>query len=60
VTHSFNENQHALPLAFSVAGASAITVTAPARAALATPGYYLLFIIDSQGVPSVGKFVRIG
>jgi hypothetical protein len=60
VTHSFNENQHALPLAFSVAGASAITVTAPARAALATPGYYLLFIIDNHGVPSVGKFVRIG
>lgn len=60
VTHSYNENQHALPLAFSVAGASAITVTAPARAALATPGYYLLFIIDSHGVPSVGQFVRIG
>jgi hypothetical protein len=60
VTHSYNENQHAMPLAFSVAGASAITVTAPARAALAPPGYYLLFIIDSHGVPSIGKFVRIG
>ncbi|HLB08341.1 MAG TPA: galactose oxidase early set domain-containing protein, partial [Gemmatimonadaceae bacterium] len=60
VTHSFNENQHAMPLAFTVAGASSITVTAPARAALAPPGYYLLFIIDSHGVPSVGQFVRIG
>ncbi len=60
VTHSFNENQHALPLAFTVAGATSITVTAPARAALATPGYYLLFIIDNHGVPSIGKFVRIG
>jgi hypothetical protein len=60
VTHSYNENQHAMPLAFTAAGASAITVTAPARAALAPPGYYLLFIIDNHGVPSIGKFVRIG
>ncbi len=60
VTHSFNENQHALPLAFSAGSASAITVTAPARAALAPPGYYLLFIIDNRGVPSVARMVRIG
>ena len=33
---------------------------APTRAALAPPGYYLLFVLDSAGVPSVGKILRIG
>jgi hypothetical protein len=60
VTHAFNENQRLVPLAFSVSGASAIAVTAPARAALAPPGYYLLFIVDSRGVPSVARIVHIG
>jgi hypothetical protein len=59
VTHSFNQNQHAVSLTHSVASTSAITVTAPARAALAPPGYYLLFIVDNRGVPSVAKIVRI-
>jgi hypothetical protein len=59
VTHSYNENQHALQLSFAAGGASAITVNAPARAALAPPGYYLLFIVDNRGVPSVARIVRV-
>jgi hypothetical protein len=58
VTHSYNENQHALPLAFS-RGTTAITVSAPTRAELAPPGYYLLFIMDNRGVPSVARIVRV-
>jgi hypothetical protein len=58
VTHSYNENQHALRLAYT-AGASAITVAAPARPALAPPGYYLLFIVDNRGVPSIARTVRV-
>ncbi|MDB4917854.1 MAG: Galactose oxidase precursor [Gemmatimonadetes bacterium] len=60
VTHSYNENQRVMRLNFTASGTSAIAVTAPARAALAPPGYYLLFILDSRGVPSVAKIVRIG
>lgn len=60
VTHSYNENQRAMRLNFTGSGTSTIAVTAPARAALAPPGYYLLFIVDSRGVPSVAKIVRIG
>jgi len=60
VTHSYNQNQRAMKLSFSLSGTSAITVTAPARAELAPPGYYLLFIIDSRGVPSVAKIIHIG
>jgi hypothetical protein len=58
VTHSYNENQHAMPLAFS-RGTTSITVSAPTRAELAPPGYYLLFILDNHGVPSVARIVRV-
>jgi len=59
VTHSYNENQHALHLTYTVNGTSAITIAAPATAALSPPGYYLLFIIDNRGVPSVARTVRV-
>src|SRR3569623_463447 len=55
VTHSYNENQRAMKLTFTGSGTTALTVTAPARAALAPPGYYMLFILNGQGVPSVAK-----
>jgi galactose oxidase-like protein/Kelch motif protein len=60
VTHSYNENQRAMKLTFTGSGTSALTVTAPARAALAPPGYYMLFVVGGNGVPSVAKIVRIG
>jgi hypothetical protein len=57
VTHGINMNQRYLPLAFS-AGASSLTATAPANANLAPPGWYMLFLVDDAGVPSVASFVR--
>lgn len=57
VTHSFNMDQRLVGLSFTP-GSGAITITAPANAKLAPPGWYLLFIVDS-GVPSVGSFVQI-
>jgi hypothetical protein len=59
VTHSFNHEQRFLNLSFS-ANSSSLTVTAPANANLAPPGYYMLFLINSNGVPSIAQFVRIG
>jgi Galactose oxidase-like, Early set domain/Glyoxal oxidase N-terminus/Divergent InlB B-repeat domain len=58
VTHSFNQNQRMNVLSFSP-GAGAITVTAPLNANLAPPGHYMLFIVKSNGVPSVAKVIRI-
>jgi hypothetical protein len=57
VTHGINSNQRYLPLAFS-ASPGWITATAPANANLAPPGWYMLFLVDDLGVPSVGAFVR--
>ena len=58
VTHSFNMDQRFIELPFTRSGPT-LRITAPARAALAPPGMYLLFIIDSDGVPSVGKLVAL-
>ncbi|MBV8378159.1 MAG: DUF1929 domain-containing protein, partial [Verrucomicrobia bacterium] len=41
------------------AGSNSLTVTAPANADLAPPGNYLLFILNSNGVPSVAAVVNL-
>jgi large repetitive protein len=58
VTHSVNMDQRFLELTFT-ASSGTLFVQAPASAADAPPGYYLLFALDARGVPSVGKIIRI-
>jgi hypothetical protein len=57
VTHGFDEDQRFVPLSFST-GTGSLTVQAPANANFAPPGYYMLFLVNSSGVPSIAKFVR--
>jgi hypothetical protein len=57
VTHGVDMNQRYLPLTFSQT-AGGLTVQAPADSKLAPPGDYMLFVVDSNGVPSVAPFVR--
>ena len=57
VTHAFNENQRFIPLSFTPSVGS-LNVQAPANANLAPPGYYMLFLVNNAGVPSVGVFVQ--
>jgi hypothetical protein len=59
VTHAFDMDQRLVGLSFT-AGAGVLNATAPANGNLAPPGYYLLFILDSQGVPSMARFVHLG
>jgi hypothetical protein len=58
VTHSFNQNQRMNRLSFSATG-TGLTVVAPSSGNRAPPGHYMLFIVDSNGVPSQGKIIRI-
>jgi Domain of unknown function (DUF1929) len=58
VTHDFNANQRYLNLSFQLAG-NALSIQAPANANIAPPGYYMLFIVDTNGVPSVAATLRI-
>ena len=59
ITHAFNSDQRYVGLNFTK-GSSSLTVTAPPDAKIAPPGYYMLWIIDSQGrVCQLAKFIRI-
>jgi hypothetical protein len=58
VTHAFNQNQRFLQLPF-VTVSGAVNVQAPANANLAPPGYYMLFILDTNGVPSVAATLKL-
>jgi fibronectin type 3 domain-containing protein len=57
-THALNMNQNFQFLNFTV-GSGKVTLQAPANANLAPPGDYLLFLLDTNGVPSVGSVIRI-
>jgi hypothetical protein len=58
VTHAFDMGQRANTLEFTATD-TGVEVTAPASPNLAPPGYYLLFILNRNKVPSEGKIVRI-
>jgi len=58
VTHANNMNQRFVRLAFS-AGAGRLTVTPPSAGEIAPPGHYMLFLLNSAGVPSVAPIVRL-
>jgi hypothetical protein len=57
-THSVEMEQHYLPLSFT-AGAGTLTATVPANMNTAVPGVYMLFIVDSAGVPSVARMLAL-
>ncbi len=58
VSHGFNMEQRFVDLTF-VNNGGVLSVQAPARAADAPPGFYMLFVLDVAGVPSVAKILRM-
>ena len=59
VTHSVDMNQRVVSLALTP-GAAGVDLTAPANGRIAPPGYYMLFLLNDRGVPSVARWVRLG
>jgi len=57
-THANNMDQRYVDLAFTV-GNGVISTKSPASGKMAPPGYYLLVIVNSSGVPSVMPFIQI-
>ena len=57
-THAFDMGQRFMWLTFTRTS-TAVSVKIPSSKAIAPPGYYMLFILDANGVPSVGKIVRL-
>ena len=57
-THAFDMDQRLVGMNFT-AGSGTLTVTGPPNGNIAPPGYYMLFLINNKGVPSVAKFVLL-
>lgn len=58
VTHSFDAATSFTDLSFIQSGAQ-LAVTAPKNANAAMPGYWMMFLIDQNGVPSVAKILHL-
>jgi hypothetical protein len=58
VTHAFNENQRYVSVSFT-SSAGSLNVQAPANANIAPLGYYMLFLVNGSGVPSVANFIQV-
>jgi len=59
-THNFNSDQRLVELPMAKAEKPGeLNVTLPNIPNIAIVGYYLLYILDRQNVPSEGKFIRV-
>jgi hypothetical protein len=58
-THGFDASQRITQLSFTPT-ATGLTLTAPADGTLSPAGYYMLFLVNSHGVPSIAQMIRIG
>lgn len=58
-THGFNMGQRGIECVIAGIGPGTLNVETPPNANLAPPGWYLLFILDSDRVPSEGRWIRV-
>ena len=58
VTHSVDFEQRRVPLRFTRNGGT-LNAVAPPNSNVAPPGFYMLFLIDDDGVPSVAEMVQV-
>ena len=59
-THSFAYNQISVPVSFDSDDGATARFTIPNNPNLLPPSFYMVFLMSSDGVPSVAKWVRIG
>jgi hypothetical protein len=65
VTHSFDSDQRYVGLQFQYVGdiqpgVGRLSVVSPPSGGITPPGWYLIFIINQDGVPSIGTFLQMG
>jgi hypothetical protein len=58
VTHAFDQSARLVPLSFSRV-ATELTINLPASRTAAPPGPYMLFLVNTSGVPSVGRMMLL-
>ena len=59
-THSVDNDQRRVPLHIKTSNGTTARLIIPTDPGVVLPGYYMLFALDGNGVPSVSKIVRIG
>ncbi len=59
ITHNWDWGNRFVSLAFARHRGRRLIVKAPAVPGLAVPGYYMLFVVSENGVPSVAKVVHL-
>ncbi len=60
VTHSSDPNQREVNLPITSDQSGQLNVGLPSNPDLTPPGYYMVFLVDSQGVPSAAAWVHVG
>jgi hypothetical protein len=58
-THSFNGTQRLVDVPFTAAPPATLHATMPKDRNVAPPGWYMLFLTDADGVPSVASWVHL-
>ena len=58
-THSFNTGQRLVDLPITAQGGGTLKATVTNEPNLAPPGWYMLFLVNQQGVPSVAKWIHL-
>jgi hypothetical protein len=58
LTHADHMDQRMLNLSFTMQKGS-LRISAPANANYAPPGFYMLFLLNSNGVPSIAKILQV-
>lgn len=59
VTHHTDAGQRYVRLGIAATAAGSVTVNTPADGRIAPPGFYMLFILNSAGVPSQAHWVQL-
>ncbi|WZH40588.1 Galactose oxidase [Fusarium acuminatum] len=58
-THTVNSDQRRVPLTLSNAGKNTYSFQVPSDPGVALPGYWMLFVMDKNGVPSVASTIKV-
>ncbi|MFL5779800.1 MAG: galactose oxidase-like domain-containing protein [Thermoleophilaceae bacterium] len=59
-THGTEMQARHVELALTRHGTSGLDAVAPPSGGVAPPGYYMLFLLNADGVPSVARWVHVG
>jgi hypothetical protein len=59
VTHTLDVDQRSVALDIMPASAGALDLSVPKSKGLVPSGWYMLFLVDTKGVPSVARWVQV-